>query len=67
MPSWTDMLLWGFAMALVLEGALYAIFAQPMHAALKRLQEVPPDQLRIGGTIGMGLGIAALYVLKAMA
>jgi uncharacterized protein YjeT (DUF2065 family) len=61
------MLLWGFAMALVLEGALYALFAKTMHKALSRWHEIPPDHLRIGGTIGMGLGIAALYVLKAMA
>lgn len=66
MPPLTDILWWGLAMALVLEGLIYTLFAHSIHRALQNLQALSPDHLRTGGVIVFALGVAGLYALRAL-
>ncbi len=49
--------LWAaIGLMLLLEGALYALFPQGMIEAMRRLPDIPPTVLRIGGMTCMLCG-----------
>ncbi len=43
-------------LVLLLEGALYALFPEGMIRAMRRLPEIPPSALRLGGMACMLCG-----------
>lgn len=48
----------GLAMALVIEGAVYAIFPQQLKTMLQQIATITPEQMRIGGLSVAGVGVA---------
>jgi uncharacterized protein len=48
----------GLAMALVIEGAVYAIFPQQLKTMLQQIAAITPEQMRIGGLSVAGVGVA---------
>ncbi len=52
------------ALALAIEGAVYALFPGPMRRMIARVQEMPDSALRIGGVIACGLGVAAVWLIR---
>jgi uncharacterized protein YjeT (DUF2065 family) len=51
-----DDLLAALGLVLVIEGALYALFPQPMINTMRRLPEIPPASLRMIGLVAVALG-----------
>jgi len=58
-------LLMGVAVALALEGLVYAVAPAAMQRALSALAVAPPERLRIGGLAAAAIGIALAWVLKS--
>ena len=58
-------LLMGIAVALALEGLVYALAPKAMQRALASLATAPPERLRIGGLAAAAIGIALAWALKA--
>ena len=58
-------LLMGVAVALALEGLVYAVAPTAMKRALAMIAEAPPERLRIGGLAAAVIGIALAWVLKS--
>ncbi|KJS37672.1 MAG: hypothetical protein VR70_11915 [Rhodospirillaceae bacterium BRH_c57] len=52
------------ALALAIEGAVYALFPGPMRRMIARVQEMPDSALRIGGVIACGLGVVAVWLIR---
>ena len=64
MPSWATVLVIAIGGAMLLEGALYALFPDGMKRAMAEMQNAPSGTLRL---IGLGLaaaGLAVVYFLK---
>lgn len=57
-------LLTALALIFVIEGFLYAVFPRQMQAAMARLQEITPEQLRSAGIIAMILGVLLVGLLR---
>lgn len=53
------------ALAVVLEGLLYAAFPEQMKQALRRVLEAPASTIRIVALTSAGLGLMFLFVLQA--
>jgi uncharacterized protein len=47
---------------LVFEGLTYALVPGQMQKMMARMQDVPPDQLRIGGTVALGIGVCVIWM-----
>jgi uncharacterized protein YjeT (DUF2065 family) len=58
-------LLAALALALVIEGVLYAAFPNEMKRMLAALMALPASNLRVGALICAGLGLALLWVVRA--
>ena len=58
-------LLMGVAVALALEGLVYAVAPTAMQRALTSLAAAPADRLRLGGLVAAAIGIGLAWVLKA--
>lgn len=54
----------GFALILIVEGLIYAIFPDRMKALLNRMISVPESALRSGGLIAAVGGFALIWALK---
>jgi len=52
------------ALAIVLEGLLYAAFPEQMKRALASLLELPNSKLRTGALAFAAVGLIVLYLLK---
>ncbi len=58
-------LLMGVAVALALEGLVYAVAPAAMQRALASLAAAPAERLRVGGLVAAAIGVALAWVLKA--
>jgi hypothetical protein len=57
--------LWtGLALALVIEGALYALFPEGMKRAAARALSVPPQALRMAGLAAACVGVAVVWLVR---
>lgn len=54
----------GFALILIVEGLIYAIFPDKMKALLSRMVEVPVTALRSGGLIAAVGGFGLIWLLR---
>ena len=54
----------GFALILIVEGLLYALFTDPVRRLLTTLQTVPDRQLRSGGLLAVVVGVGILWVMR---
>jgi uncharacterized protein YjeT (DUF2065 family) len=52
------------ALALVIEGALYALFPGPMRRTIVRVASMPSDALRISGLAAACIGVAAVWLIR---
>lgn len=57
-------LLAALALALVIEGLLYAAFPNEMKRMLAALMALPASNLRIGALVCAGFGLALLWVVR---
>jgi uncharacterized protein len=53
-----------FALVLVIEGCLYALFPQGMRRAAARAHTLPPQLLRIVGLAAACAGVALVWVIR---
>ena len=57
--------LWtAFALVLVIEGCLYALFPESMKRAAARAGAVSPQALRIGGLAAACVGVALVWLVR---
>ena len=57
--------LWtGVALALVIEGALYALFPEAMKRAAARALMVPPLALRLAGLAAACVGVGVVWLVR---
>jgi len=54
-----------FALILVIEGALYALFPNAMQKMLEQISILSPKSLRTAGLISAILGVALVWLLKS--
>lgn len=59
-------LLTALGLVLVIEGLLYALVPGHLKAMMRTLQDLPEDQLRMGGVAAMALGVAAVWAVRGM-
>lgn len=52
------------ALAVAIEGAVYALFPGPMRRMIARVQEMPDSALRVGGLVACALGVAAVWLIR---
>lgn len=57
-------LLTAVALAVAIEGAVYALFPGPMRRMLARVQELPDGALRVGGLVACAVGVAAVWLVR---
>ena len=56
-----------FALVLVIEGALYALFPETMKRAMMFALAQPLEVLRIGGAVAVGIGVLVVWLIRASA
>ncbi len=56
-----------FALVLVIEGALYALFPETMKRAMTFALAQPMEVLRIGGAVAVGIGVLVVWLVRASA
>jgi uncharacterized protein YjeT (DUF2065 family) len=52
------------ALAVAIEGAVYALFPGPMRRMIARVQQMPDSALRIGGVVACALGVAGVWLAR---
>lgn len=52
------------ALAVVLEGLLYAAFPEQMKRMIAQMLEIPAQQLRLGALVVAGIGLLMLAVVR---
>lgn len=57
-------LLTAFALILVIEGALYALFPQPMKKLLLHVLGMPLSSMRVAGLVSAGAGVFLVWLLR---
>ena len=57
-------LLTALALALALEGVVYALFPDSMKRFMARVLEMPETSLRIAGIFAAMIGVAALAIIR---
>lgn len=57
-------LLTAFALILVIEGALYALFPQPMKKLLLHVLGMPVSSMRVAGLVSAGAGVFLVWLLR---
>ncbi len=60
----TDTVLTALGLVLVIEGLTYALVPRQMQNMMRMLQERPPEQLRIMGTVVLGLGVLVVWLVR---
>ena len=63
MPGWATVLIIALGGAMLLEGAVYALFPGGMKRAMREIMEMPDGQLRSGGLIVAAIGLMIIVVL----
>jgi len=63
MSGWTTVLIIALGGAMLLEGAVYALFPSGMKRAMREMMDLPDGQLRIGGLIVAAIGLGIIVVL----
>ena len=64
MPSWSYVLVLALGGAMLLEGALYALFPGPMKRAMAELQKAPENVLRSVGLALAVTGVLLVFVVR---
>ena len=54
----------GFALILIIEGSVYALFPNKMKALLNRMVAVPAADLRSGGLVAAAGGLGLIWAVK---
>jgi uncharacterized protein YjeT (DUF2065 family) len=54
----------GFALVLVFEGLLWAVFPDFANKLLVMAAQTPEQTLRIGGAIAIGIGLAIVWIIR---
>jgi hypothetical protein len=67
MPSFAYTLCLAFALMLVLEGVIYAAFADSLRRLMAMASGMPSQNLRIFGLLTALTGITLLYFFKSLA
>jgi uncharacterized protein YjeT (DUF2065 family) len=49
-------------LVLVIEGLTYALVPGHMQKMMRQLQELPPERLRVMGTVVLGLGVFVVWL-----
>ncbi|MFQ5955301.1 MAG: DUF2065 domain-containing protein [Kiloniellales bacterium] len=57
-------LLTAFALVLVIEGVLYALFPEAMQRMMTRALELPPSTLRYGGLALALVGLVLAWIVR---
>jgi len=57
--------LYAFALVLMVEGILYALFPDHLRRMIVALLAIPPAQLRTFGLLTAGAGLALIWLLRA--
>lgn len=57
-------LLLAIGLVLVLEGALYALFAPSLKKFFTRVNDLSDVQLRVGGLFALAVGVALIWFLE---
>jgi uncharacterized protein len=60
----THDVLMALGLVLVIEGLTYALVPGHMQTMMRKLQERPPEQLRIMGTVVLALGVLVVWVAR---
>jgi uncharacterized protein YjeT (DUF2065 family) len=63
MPNWVTILVVAVGGAMLLEGAMYALFPGAMKKAMLEVQNVPENVLRVVGIGLAGFGVLVVYLL----
>ncbi len=53
-----------FALVLVIEGTLYALFPEGMKRAAARAARIPPQVLRLAGLAAAGAGVMLVWLVR---
>lgn len=57
-------LLTALALALAIEGALYALFPEAMQRFIRQVMEAPPATLRVFGAVALVAGLGAIWLIR---
>lgn len=57
-------LLTALALALVIEGVVYALFPGGMQRMMGAVVQLPPSVLRVGGLLAVLTGVAAVWLIR---
>lgn len=60
----TDSLLTALGLVLVIEGLTYALVPSKMQKMVRLLQDKPPEQLRVMGTMVLALGVIVVWLVR---
>ena len=63
MPVWVRVLIIAFGGAMLLEGAVYALFPDAMQRAMREMINMPAQSLRMGGLVVAAGGLLLIYLL----
>lgn len=63
MPTWVTVLIIALGGAMLLEGAVYALFPGGMKRAMREILDMPDGQLRSGGLIVAAIGLVLIVVV----
>lgn len=59
-------LLTALGLVLVIEGLLYALVPNRLKAMMQTMQSLSDDQLRMGGVAAMAIGVAGIWLVRAV-
>lgn len=54
------------ALAIALEGTLYALFPSAMKRMLEQVQVIPINGLRIGGVVALAFGVLMVWAIRSI-
>ena len=60
---WLGFAVIGFALVLVVEGLIYALFPDGMKTMRVRMLDIPASTLRTGGLVAIVVGLGLLWVV----
>ena len=63
MPAWLSVIVVAIGGAMLLEGAVYALFPAAMKRAMREMQSLPDGALRVGGLAAGVIGLAIVYFM----
>ena len=63
MPAWLSVIVVAIGGAMLLEGAVYALFPAAMKRAMREMQSLPDGALRVGGLTAGVIGLAVVYFM----